>query len=645
MAYQQPQPGSAPPGYGYGAPAQGYAPPPPQGYAPPQPYGQPEPQPHYGYAPPAPYGHVQPSPHHQEHQPVASVPLGSAGPDGYSQLPASPSTGGPKPPRRCCGITCDDAFKHKLNIANLVIGAVVSLVLLILSTIAYRQMSGFVNDYQEVVHSWKELPIVDVQVSTTAGCPAGYKGVYSYWPGLYDACDCSTKRRDTNSTSSDTTLCSSEQTSDGCFNRHSQHKYTVDLDVFTSSRFCVRRGGESALKRPALVDGKCPTGYRVCGSNATQAAQQAAQQRHAQLWGASSTLPPRVGGGGGALLYDYRVCWPVSQSECPITDIGLTTNQELTLAQAGADGRQSGAIVQGTTRYYLYYKRGGVLSDTYFSSSIRSPGSFGLSGLPIVDITFQNSAPCTLSGCGYSGASYTYNLQSATYKYNHAYEGYQLRPRACEGGCYTPKDSSISPSGRDVRWIGLASVSEHDLFSRYPTIPYEFVTSQDKPWNYILSIKSEIEWNAHCKRRREDVVDKETEVSGVRAAQLAMLVISVLSFVILALYFPLVQCVRPDIFKQHEKKNKCLKYSFKAISLVCTVVTVIVALNLLAFWSDIVGDDSDASRVICSDPLTSETFSVLHSTFGGLSQKNKINSISSGGSSALEFVHTVAARL
>lgn len=36
-----------------------------------------------------------------------------------------------------------------------------------------------------------------------------------------------------------------------------------------SSKICMQRGGESALTRPSIVEGKCPSGYQVCGTGSS----------------------------------------------------------------------------------------------------------------------------------------------------------------------------------------------------------------------------------------------------------------------------------------------------------------------------------------------------------------------------------------
>lgn len=491
---------------------------------------------------------------------------------------------------KCC--TISDSFKEYFQIASLVIGAIVSLILLVLSILAFQQVNGFVNDFENIGNSWQIAPIANIRVGNF--CTLDEFQVSGVWPGLYDACDCSMKRIGTNSTDSDTTLCSATQSSDGCQDRPSYYG-SVQLNVFYNQHLCVTRGGPSAISRPLINNnGTCPRDYRTCGS------------------------------------IDNLICWPLTMTNCPITDIALL-NIDVAIDALGADGKQSYAGHNSAGEWMtLYWKRGGVLNSTMLN--VRS-SSLPLSGLPLVDITFQVGDPCTLSGCGVSDMSQVYSRQSDNYKVDHPNEGWQLKPRACEGGCLQPKISnSVSPSGRDIRYIRVFDVAENILYSQYSgQIPTDFINSNNWPW--YLSVKSETQWIPTCPRQRQDLIDNMSPTASVRAAQLSMLICSVLSFILLTLYFPIQKCVRPEDSEEQAPVNCCLKSIFKIVTLVCTILTIVFALKILPLWEDL-------SRTRCTDSLTMETFTELLGIFTDLSRKNLINTLTHSASTILDIVET-----
>jgi hypothetical protein len=248
---------------------------------------------------------------------------------------------------------------------------------------------------------------------------------------LYDACDCTYKHPGTNSTDSDTSSCSFRQSSDGCIDRYSQFP-PVTVQYFGTSRICITRSGPIAVKRAEFDEdtSTCPTGHRVCGKK------------------------------DGSGTIDNRICWPTTEANCPVTDIGFSrsgnersafhplftlllnlfifpfcfTPIDLTSGQSGADGKQTNAArdVAGVW-LHLYWKNGGILNSTYFGvGTQRSAGSQLLAGLPIVNIDFKPNNPCTLGGCGYSGVRSVDLHQSMVFKSRYPREGFMIRGR-CSG--------------------------------------------------------------------------------------------------------------------------------------------------------------------------------------------------------------------
>jgi len=220
----------------------------------------------------------------------------------------------------------------------------------------------------------------------------------------------------------------------------------------------------------------------------------------------------------------------------------------------------------------------------------------------------------------------------SNYETDHPTAGYTPQDYDCDGGCLSPDISnSVSPSGRDIRYLRVYARQESDLFTEspayglQPSIPTEFITGGNYPW--YLEMRSEIIWTLGCKETRQDVVNRQTDVNDVRKAQLALLILGIISFIFLSIVFPCIEICAKQKAKEYATANCACKITVKGAILGCTIATVIIAYSTLAFWSAINGDGSESA---CSDPLTSETFKTLGDKFSSLSYKNAISTASSG---------------
>jgi hypothetical protein len=290
--------------------------------------------------------------------------------------------------------------------------------------------------------------------------------------------------------------------------------------------------------------------------------------------------------------------------------------------------------------YYLYAKRGGRLSQSVWPDSTRLlNGAYDPTGLPLVTVEFEPATPCTLSGCGYSGRSSEYNSMSNAYSAAYPNNGYVQRPLPCDGGCSSPDVSnSVSPNGLDLRYQStLYSITEQQLYTNYG-VPSQFRTTNTA---YVWSVfqKSEIEWSNTCQASRQDVVNRESDVKHVKSAQIALLVFGILSFIFLSVYFPCIMAFGGDGLKARSKTpNLICNIIVKVATLVCTIVTVVIAYSTLSFW-----DKVNASGG-CADPLTDETFNQLGDKFSSLSYKNAISTAASSATGILDVLVTVAKR-
>jgi len=396
-----------------------------------------------------------------------------------------------------------------------------------------------------------------------------------------------------NATGSDTTACGSSQIEAGCETWPSLIPSPITVNIFESLQLCVLFQGESALQRVAIdPTTNCTSGYQLCGTGAN------------------------------------AFCFPTT-SDCPITDFYITT-QDLDLNSAGADQK-----INLSTSNFLYIRRGGALN---FSVTIRSPMSLPVTGLPLTTIDWQLSDPCTLSGCGYSRQPVIAEEERVYEIANPGY-GYIVQPQ-CEGGCLAPDISnSVSKSGRDIRFLRSYSANTFTLYSALP-VPPQF--NPNSTYDYYLSSRSEIEWSNDCPKTRQDVIDKQNIVETVTHAQLALLLFSIISFLIISLALPIIIWRTPEFESQNKWTIRIIKVASKLATLICTIITIVFAYASLSFWDAV---NNTKAVEPCSDPLTAETFQTLGNIFLSLSYKNAISTASMGLAGVLEFCEVCIERL
>lgn len=483
--------------------------------------------------------------------------------------------------------------KYTTIILN-VVGFVFSLIMLILAAIAYGNMAGFVNDFNSVTDSWQKAPIWDMQVQTSS-CLSGYESLSYSWPGIAPACICPSN---SNSTTSETSACSSRKLDDGCTNYPSQAPNPVSMDMFYGSKVCIQRRGISTLSRPTYSTASgCPSGYVACGGNGTSV-----------LFCASGS----------------------TTAACPLTDVSfMTTYYPPSISRADETRNYTVALTRGTanTTVYLYLKRGGALNPSIFGSSVVSPSSFDKIQYPLVDVNFIPNDACTLSGCGYSR---DYSTMEQNYKANNPGVGWRQNSYSCNGGCKSPDVSnSVSPSGRDIRYFRAFTRAEKDVMAMYTEIPSYFrITTTDTV--YVLQARAEILWNATCPKTRQETVDQSNNVNTVRRSQLAALIITIFTFVLADCIFSIIECAAPEVYKNNKRKFLIVKLLLKTGTLITLIITVVIATKTLGFWDAVSGKGPDGNGIACTDTLTQETLSFLGTTFNSLSKKDIANAVMSG---------------
>jgi len=273
------------------------------------------------------------------------------------------------------------------------------------------------------------------------------------------------------------------------------------------------------------------------------------------------------------------------------------------------------------------------------STALLSSGSFDPNLLPITDLAYQLSDPCTLSGCGYGSDQRIYDIAVRENNYHSDYpnDGFAIVP-TCEGGCLAPDDlsTSVSPTGRDIRYFRIFNQTESERLSNsLPPIPFE-LTASSPMFIYFLEFRNEIQWSPLCKQSRQDVEGKNNAVQATLTAQSTLLGFSVVGWCVLSFYLPIIVCCWPKWDKKHKTCQLVTSAFFKLATLICTIVTIALAYSTLGFWQNV-----NSSSTPCSDPLTSETFQSLGDIYQSLSYKNVGSVTSASFASVADVVQHV----
>lgn len=583
-----------------------------QGYAPQQGFS-PQPQ----YSPQA-----QPSPQHQ--QPSATVapapwsPSGAqaiqptspsnTGADLVADKPASDGDGGAKKrkdPKLCFCIEPDSnlteeelAKKYKWSVPCAIVSGLASFVMLIMAVIAYTRISNFTGAYDDIVGSWRVDPIYDVAPFVGA-CPAGWTrdSLTTRWEGTYDACVCS-GQYERNST--DTSGCTTDQMAPPLNCQDRPGYPPVPLTIGSTLNLCIFRAGESALERdPPNEAGECDDDKRSCGADAASA-------------------------------------FCVSTPTCPLTDLHIGT-ANVDVSSYGPRVTKTSLGVVGVAQQYLYKAFGGQLPDVVMPLDQRSPGSLPFTNMPLTNFELVHGKPCVISGgCYYGDRATEFAGMEALEKGSASGRGFKLKKGACSG-CASA--GSVSPGGVDIRYIRTFDRPEKAVYTE-AGVPPHYITDSNT-YEFTLQTRSEIRWSAKCEKSRADIEGQSNFVSHIRSFQIVLLVVSILTFLIFSLVLPCVEHKHQWRWS-HERKNwyakQALNVVFKAFVIAFTIATMVVSLGVLAYFSKVDGKTEQAK---CSDPLSTDVFSILTDDYESLSYSNVGSSVAMGFSGVLDALGSV----
>ena len=487
------------------------------------------------------------------------------------------------------------AKKYKYQVPLSILSCAASFILLILAIVALVKITDFTDAYNDIVSTWNTQPVYDVRfVSTASPCPANYEEERARWPGTYDACVCPPRYA---SNSTDTSSCNSDQSRLGCDSRTGYP--AVDLRLHPLIRVCILRSGLSALDRtPPRIDGSCPTGTFLCASDTTNA----------------FCEPNNVFVNGVA--------------SCPITDLAIAENLD---ASSYPEVTKTLIGMVDLRQMYQYTTRKGAIPESLLPLRNRSASSLPMTTLPITDVNVVSGEPCLItSTCYYSGRSGEYSNQEAAVKSGSSGRGFKLRGSSCSG-CRS--SGAVSPSGVDIRYVKAFERREKVIFSE-SGVPAAYTTTSDT-YKYSLQTRSEVKWVPSCEKSRQDIAGQRDFVRHIKNFQITLLVVGILTFLIFSIAIPIVDYKTKNAWTDGSTtKSRIAWYVktffnvlFKCFVVAFTLATMFVSLSVLSYWTKV---DGSSAKTTCSDPLSTEVFSVLTKDYRSLSYSNVGSTVAMG---------------
>jgi hypothetical protein len=384
-------------------------------------------------------------------------------------------------------------------------------------------------------------------------------------------------------------------------------------------KVCADYDGKSAKNRPEYNDG-CDSGYVACG-------------------GADGT---------------FQFCAETSAG-CPVTDFLIDYEDADLMAEA--DEATMG-YHDGVGQLYLYTKKGGAfqtvevgarvdpLAANFFSSQ-------SILGFPLIDVVVQAYVPCYGAGTGHSGRGAEYDgfanaaeqafdtgATCTDYSYSY-YTGYFGYPGAYYQGYVQRSQQTGCSAQADTRYRAAYYASEQALFSPYTAtytsgdvvdyIPSQYLTADDS-FMYYMAWQTETQWNedttSECPNR-QTVIRNEEEVNNLYSAQLALIVLTIISFLIIGFVGAIANFVwigndddgRIGEGEPHYDHLQWMKYGKWALKIgmyTCTIITIVYAFGVVDMFIE-VSDGLD-----CTDSLSINTFTSLGDIVEELASKDVV---------------------
>jgi len=548
-----------------------------------------------------------------------------------------------------CGGWLDKAMdvyernRPTIEFAAIVSGCVFALVSMVLSIVAYKFIHGYTHAFNDLIDNWQASPVIDLQVVYDyQSCPYGFTDHRMEWPGLNSACDCSTKRPGTNSTSSDFSTCGFQQRADGCYTRYSQYSART-VDLIPGYKVCTQSAGPSFLQQEqgtVQADGvSCSSPIittQLCGSicwpNAIPCPLQHIEFA-GSVWQHNTSTYDELRTFPSAPMMRFFLkrmvasSTPIQRNRIVENDYDVNYITYASLLSGKVVDSNLGFIRRRTLdstdpNNHIVDNNSTAMNKTYMlNETILLPSTVVLdASLPLVNVEMSRGGICLLSGCGYDR---TWLGTEIEYKFLRPSEGYMLQSFDCDGGCLNPSSvlALSSDDARDARYTIVMQNVERDVYQSYARdIPSTFWPTSNG-YHFTLNTRPRIPWSDACPIRPYDLINQSPAIHRILNCQLASMILSILFFV-WGLVITIILVVNK--FDAQVTKFSALLFWAGWIPRVGSFIIFLVTMTLAAkeygFWQDLQHTASP-----CSDPVTSALLSGLADILHKLAPPNIVN--------------------
>ncbi len=440
------------------------------------------------------------------------------------------------------------------------------------------------NDFVYILDTWEAKPLTDVVlVGSESSCPSGYTPLSDWtWPGVRDGpCACPRgAEQNGESESSSVGVCDSNQTAAGCDTAEPLQPVGI-WRWMEQVRVCGRFTGSPSVseggtkERPRPVKGSCPSGFQKCGP-------------------ANETYP--------------RAFCMKSSEACPIVELEVDA---LATLQANNDSWSSVQAIPGTT----------------LGLGARA-GDKGR-GLPYVDHTVGlGGTVCLGTDAGSVGKLYVQDTGSASFQLTrescrlkddrfHRYWSVDVSDQlnanidAYSPDCLSAPDTEVVSLDRCTSGDSICENLNHLGRCEYA---HRYADNEDG--SVALTALPEIYWSPSCEISRPQIFQRENAVLSVRALQLTIMVINIMTGVFgmivqLMLVYNKLDGNVPCIPGKGEFERKLILVMKTCVDGCCKLCKVVPEIFLIILVASVRVWFQRIDRADCSDSTTDATFSFI----------------------------------
>lgn len=199
--------------------------------------------------------------------------------------------------------------------------------------------------------------------------------------------------------------------------------------------------------------------------------------------------------------------------------------------------------------------------------------------------------------------------------------------------------------GAERRHTEVYARREKDILSPYKVsngggIPDNYVDYTGDDYHFFLTFMPEVQWNVECPHDRTKVSNAENDVQDLHDAQLAMLVISIFTFILITLVgsFIMVKIFQNDDDGTIEEGED--GYEFQQKTLICIIVSMVTAINMAYIFQEI-SESGEEAAAVCTDVVSASSLSTLSSSITKISNEDIVAGCSSGFDVLMEIIDKV----